>query len=309
MITPYHRAIVVAVATYYALLRTDIQELCCPNDKDGRATRRRISQVLEMGLIGKCRMEVVNPADHEAPMPAYFPTLKGLEWLAADTGDESWLLKCCLPPSWTKLRHWNAIAKWHILLDKAAGLRTDASIGGWLNEWDRQRDPKGAKPDETYMLYTLVTEKPKVVCAPDAAFRLCVGPHAKTHYVEIDRETSGINQIAASKTPGYAALLAKQLHRRHFETTSDAFWVLSVSYTPGRRDLLKRALRGKPGCELWKFAAWSDLTPDNLLTGPVWHRCQGEPGPLVKTAGAPVSAGNPVSAGSPGVRPAVVPPG
>ena len=165
-ITPFHRAIVEFVARYYAVLRTDIQAGCCPNDKDGRATRRRIGQMLEMGFIGKCRMEVVNPADHEAPMPAYYPTRKGLEWLAGDTGDESWLLKCCLPPSWMKLRHWNAIAKWHILLDTAAALRTDAAIGGWLNEWDRQRDPKGAKPDETYMLYTLVTEKPKVVCRP-----------------------------------------------------------------------------------------------------------------------------------------------
>ena len=100
MITPFHRSIVHAAANYYALLRTDFQDLCCPADKDGRATRRRLGQVADMGFIGKCRMEVVNPADHEAPMPAYFPLRKGLEWLAADTGDESWLLKCCLTPNW-----------------------------------------------------------------------------------------------------------------------------------------------------------------------------------------------------------------
>lgn len=284
ILTPYHQAIVRAVAWYYVLLRTDIQYLCCPNDQDGRVTRRRIGQVVAMGLIGKTRMEVVSPADREAPMPAYHPTRKGLEFLAAESGDESWLLKCSQPPNWQHLRHWNAVAKWHILLDRAAALRTDAVVGGWAGEWDRLRDPASARPEDTFMLYTVGSEKPRVVATPDAGFLLCAGDRRWNCYLEIDRGTSGVSQVCASKPPGYALMHQRQLHRRHFDTNADEFRVLSVSYTSGRRDLLVKAMRGKPAAELWRFAAWSELTPDTLLYAPVWHRVGGEPGPLVKTS-------------------------
>jgi hypothetical protein len=309
ILTPYHRAIIRSVALYYVLLRTDIQELCCPNDRDGRVTRKRIGQVVEMGFVGKCRMEVVSPADREAPMPAYYPTRKGLEFLAADSGDESWLLKSCQTPNWQHLRHWNAVAKWHILLDRAASRRPDAVIGGWAGEWDRIPDPKGGKPEDTFMLYTVGSEKPRVVATPDAAFLVCAGDRRWICYLEIDRETSGVNQICASKPPGYSLMHQRKLHRRHFDTNADEFRVLSVSYTAGRRDLLVKAMRGKPAAELWRFSAWPELTPETLLYAPVWHRVDGEAGPLVKTAGGPVSAANPGSGPGPEGGPAVVRPG
>ena len=58
---------------------------------------------------------------------------------------------------------------------------------------------------------TLIRKKPRLVCAPDAAFSLSVGPHSKTYFLEVDRGTTGINQIAHSKTPGYAAMAAAGL--------------------------------------------------------------------------------------------------
>lgn len=43
------------------------------------------------------------------------------------------------------------------------------------------------------------------------------------------------------------------------------FTVLHVSPTSGRRDLVAKSIREKPGARLWKFASWDELTPETLL--------------------------------------------
>src|SRR5438477_470263 len=60
--TPYHWDILIALARYYTLTRAQIQRLCCPSDKSGRATRYRLLQLLQRKLINKTYMEVCNPA-------------------------------------------------------------------------------------------------------------------------------------------------------------------------------------------------------------------------------------------------------
>jgi hypothetical protein len=122
-----------------------------------------------------------------------------------------------------------------------------------------------------------------LVCAPDAAFVLTAQGHSKVFYLEQDRNTSGVYQIASSKTPGYAAMAEQQTHRRHFpQTTLDAFSVLMVAPTPRRRDALRKGIRDKPGANLWRFAAAQDVQPDKVLCAPIWHGKDGEPTPLFK---------------------------
>ena len=282
MITSYHIAILKAVATFYTLTRVMIQSLCCPNDKNGRVTRKRIQQLVQLGLLNKTRMEVVNPASREGATPVYFPSRKGLELLACELEDESWLDCCTQTPNWQHLLHWVTVASFHILVRQAIGLQIEASLAGWLGEWDTA-NLKEREPHKRYRLYTLLSEKPRLICNPDAAFLLRVSQYAKIHYVEIDRGTSGIQQIAHSKTPGYAALAEKKLHGRHFATNTDSFFVLNVSPSAQRRDLLRKAIADKRGAGLWKFAAWPDLTPESLLYGPVWYRCEGDGQPLIRT--------------------------
>ena len=214
--THFHIAILVAVATYYTLPREMIQQLCCPNDKSGRVTRRRILQLVQLGLLNKTRMEVVNPAFFpEGMTPVYYPSRKGLELLACELDDESWLHRCASTPNWQHLLHWVTVARFHITLDRALALQTLASVGGWLGEWD-VINAEEKEPDKRYCLYTKLSEKPRLVCNPDFAFLLQAGGYSKIYYGEIDRGTSGIQQIAHSKTPGYAGLAERKLHRRHF---------------------------------------------------------------------------------------------
>lgn len=289
MITRRKCEILKANANYYTTNRALLQDAL--GETNDRVMRKVLLQLQMDGMLNVTRMEVINPDAAEGPAKVYYPSRKGLEFLAAETGDETWMEKCCLTPNWQHLLHWTTVARFHVRLDQATARQSKASIGGWYGEWD-VIDAKATTPKQRYRLYTEITEKPKLVCAPDAAFQLCVGPHKKTHYVEIDRETTAVNGIAASKTPGYAALAERQLHRRHFETTSESFIVLSVSPSEGRRKLVMNAIRGKPGAHLWRFACWPQLTSETLLYESIWHRVDGEPMSLVKRDDVVVSAAN-----------------
>ncbi len=111
----------------------------------------------------------------------------------------------------------------HIALDAALKSRPDITCDDWLSEWDVANKDEQL-PEKRYRIYTLIHTQPRLVCAPDAAFLLTTRGHSKVFYLEQDRATSGVHQIAASKTAGYAELASAQLHRRHFpQTTLDEF--------------------------------------------------------------------------------------
>lgn len=102
------------------------------------------------------------------------------------------------------------------------------------------------------------------------------------HYLEQDRNTSGVRSIAASKTSGYAELHSLGQHKRHFpESNVDTFTVLMVTTHPTRRNRLAEAMAEKPGAAFWKFAVLDDITPDKFPFEPVFFNCKGEPKPLV----------------------------
>lgn len=170
----------------------------------------------------------------------------------------------------------------HIAFDQAIGLQTEATIIDWFNEYDVV-NPHESTPELRFRLYTLLRSVPRLVCAPDAAFLLSARGHAKVFYLEEDRATSGVQQIAATKTQGYAVLAEVSGHRRHFpQATVDKFTVLMVAPNSRRRDALRKALREKPGANLWRFASAEEMQPQRLLHEPIWYPCEGEPAPLIK---------------------------
>ncbi len=274
---------------YYAITRATIQRLT--GETNDRVVRRLIDQLVRFGFIRRVRQEVVSPA-MGAATPVYVLTRKGAEFLAAEV-DPSYLHCCVTTPQWTTLYHTVQVVLLQIALEQAIERQTQVSLGRFLGEWDEVNPEAKEKTDRCH-LATLLREKPRLVCLPDAGFPLRVGAFAKAYYIELDRGSSSISKISNVKTPGYAELLKQQGHKKHFDTNMDTFSVLSVSLTPGRRDLLRKAVKSKDGAELWKFCAWDDfISPERVLVEPVWFPCEGEPSPLVKRkeGAAAVSAG------------------
>ena len=117
--------------------------------------------------------------------------------------------------------------------------------------------------------------------------------HRKVFYLEQDRATSGVRQIAAAKTPGYAELAARQVHRKHFpETTLPSFSVLFITTHPNRRDAAAKAIAKMKGADLWLFISQTDLKPETFLFSPITYNCNGEVGPLVRSQAAPPAPPN-----------------
>lgn len=289
---PRPLAILWCVAHYYTLMRSQVTDLVFPDDKDGRITRKHLLKLLEPGLINRTFMEVLRP-ETGGNAPVYFPARKGLELLACELNAPSLLSACCLRPNWQHLLHWVEVAQFHITLDRAVERQNHVEVERWLGEWD-VANPDEREPENRYRLFALLSDpgQPRLVANPDAAFLLKFGNYAKVYYVEIDRATSGIQQMAHSKPKGFAAMAARQLHRHHYpETNLDTFSILLVTTSAQRRDLLRKAFADKPGAALWKFAAASDVTPATLLFEPIFYACAGESAPVVRLPKNNVGAG------------------
>lgn len=281
--------ILAKVAKYYVLSRPQLQRLCFPSDKTGRVTRRRLQALVAPGLLNRHRAQVVYP--NSAPAGSvYYPSPKGVELLAEYTGDDAILLTPTQSPVPHHVAHWLAVSETHIKLDAAIAAQERVVLDGFINEWDVVNKDE-AEPHNRFRLYTLLTESPKLICAPDAAFMLTVPvtteqstvTFSKVFYLEEDRATTGATQVAARKCKGYAALAENNLHAKHFpETNVQTFTVLCVAPNGRRREALRKAFAGKVGAELWRFAAGDELTQDTFLHDPIWHPVSGDPMPLVK---------------------------
>ncbi len=297
-----------AVARYYVLTRMDLQEICCEPgvDPDGRRMRKHLTALRHDGLLNQTQGLVVFPERNGAPAPAYYPSRKGCEYLAAETGEEKWLDTCTLTPNWQNLHHWLRIAKAHLRVDQAVALQADdrpkVQVENWITEWT-VANPEEREPEKRFSLFTLLSKpgEKRLVCAPDASCVITYNGFRKGVYWEFDRQTSGVAQISNSKAPGMARMAEMNAHLRHFpgvklprpaaagEKPRPPFIVIHVSPSANRRDLVRNAFKGKPGDLLWRFAAWPEFTPESALGEAILHDVDGNTLPLIKRAEVPVA--------------------
>jgi len=179
-------SLLIALGNYETLTRARIQDGC--GEKNDRVMRKLLAQLVELGLIAKTRMEVISSLGAGAPM--YYLTPKGAEYLAAEV-DPKYLHCTTTPPQWTTLVHTVQVEELHNVVDRAIALQSMVGLGGWLNE-RRVVNSHESQPEKRYSLFTLLREKPRLVCNRDAVFLLRVGSYAKCYYVELDRATSSI---------------------------------------------------------------------------------------------------------------------
>ncbi len=286
MVTDRDFAILRAVARYYVLNRQQLQRLVFPDDTHGRITRRRLQSLIDADLLSRQPMLVCHPSNG-APAPVYYPSLRGNALLAEMTGDDRFLAIPSQAPTMHHVWHWLAVSETHIAFDEAVRSQdldsaNSIQIAEWFNEYDIL-NPTETLPEKRFRLYTLLRSSPRLICAPDAAFMLATRGHSKVFYLEQDRATTGVHQVAASKSQGYSVLAEVNGHRRHFpEATIDTFTVLMIAPNARRRDALRKVIREKRGAQLWRFASQEDVKSEKLLHDPIWYPCDGEPASLIK---------------------------
>lgn len=286
MITTSDIQVLLLLATYYTLTRAQIGQLAFPDDCDGRATRRHLQKLLQMRLLQRTRMEVVNPA-MGAPAPVYHLSADGAAFLAQHLRDDKYRTCCTQTPNWQHLYHWCAVAEFHIALDRAVAQVPGVAVTRWYGEWD-VIDVEAKEPERRFRLYTRLSEK--LVCVPDAGFSLERNGAQRAFYLELDRHTTmNAGRVAAQKCGGYAALFAERQqalpgHLRHFpDANPERFTVLMVATSAERRDALRKAIAPKTGAWLWRFASQQNLNEESLLNAPIWYPCSGEATAILKS--------------------------
>ncbi len=286
MVTDRDLSILRAVARYYVLNRQQIQRLVFPEDTHGRITRRRLQSLIDADLLSRQPMLVCHPGNG-APGPVYYPSLRGNALLAEMSGDNRFLVMSTQQPTMHHVWHWLAVSETHITFDEAIRSQdpdsgSNVQIAEWFNEYDVV-NPAETLPEKRFRLYTLLRSSPRLICAPDAVFLLATRGHSKVFYLEQDRATTGVHQIAASKAQGYSVLAEVNGHRRHFpESTVESFTVLMVAPNARRRDALRKVIHEKRGAHLWRFASQEDVKPEKLFHDPIWYSCEGAPASLIK---------------------------
>src|SRR5258706_10739452 len=135
MLTSRDFDILRAAARYYVVSRQHIHKLIFTDDTTGRATRRRLMQLSHEDYLNRTLAPVFN-RDGGSPWPAYYPSQKGNEALAAHFDDERFLLTPTRSPCPHHLLHWLSITDTHVALDQALAGQTDLKIEDWINEWD-----------------------------------------------------------------------------------------------------------------------------------------------------------------------------
>lgn len=274
-------AVLRALWRYYVLSASLIHRIVFPENRDRRATRRRLQRLVSEQYIARSTVNVCFSTGNAGP--AYYLTDRGTNALAVYFNDDAFLHANVKPPRNDRLYHWLDIASAHWTIRQACGLSKSVQLVQWVNEWQEVLDADGNP--QGFVLHTQFREHPRPLsCSPDAAFLLDVGGHRRVHYVEIDRGTTGAKRVAASKMPGFCELLRVQGHRRLCpSTTFDDFAVLIIAPSANRRDILRRCIAEQKDehPDLWLFLDVNEFTPESALFGPIAHDCDGEVGALV----------------------------
>ena len=291
--------VLLALARYGFLTRRHVQQLFFRKSADGREARRCLARLVEKGLIRQHSALVASARDG-ALAPVYLLTAAGREYLAEETGNESFLYKPIELPNPLQLFHAMTVVELHIMFDAAIAGQTDVTLEAWFNEGD-VLNADDLDSANHYRLHTKLSDKPRVSCSPDAAFLLNHGGRRAAFYLELERGDghggTGSRQLAERKCPGYVGVAERQIYLNHFRADGiDGFHVLLIAPTSQRRDAIRRAFQQKEAAvfrtDLWRFAAHTDITPDTLLAREMWYPCGPGPVERLPALGASVHPGD-----------------
>lgn len=291
-VTDRDLAFLKGLARYRVMNFRQVHQRYYATDTDGRSTRRRLSYLHDEKLVNKTHMAVVNP-DRGTSAAVYYPSKAGCELLAIRFDDVSYLSVNYTTPQWQNLAHWQVLTTVHCIIEDAIAAQSLITMPAWYNEFDII-NKDAVDPSQRYITYVLIRTQPKLCCVPDAALLLAAGTEAKAYYIELECGTNSPQKAAAEKAPGYAALAAGNLHKRHFPTAMDSFHVLMFAPTPNWRDALRTALSKRERPDLWRICSLTDLKQATFLTAPIFYPA-GD-GPAIFLVKAPVTVTERVTA-------------
>jgi hypothetical protein len=275
ILQPRDLRILAFVAEHYTVTTEHVWKEIFPENLDNKVVRRRLGALVHEDVLNATRPET-KTLRNNVYCPVFYPSRKGLEILALETGEMKWLRVPTKPPFTQHLGHFLVLTDLRLIVGKAVAAQQLVALDHYYNQFD-MTNPESEEPSERFRLHTTISKEPRqVVCVPDAAFNLGLNGVSKAFYLELENGGNPPAVAARKKAPGYAGLFEKKLHQRHFPGAVEEFTILMVAPHEGWRKELQREFSKKPQAKLYKFAARKDLTPETFLFHPVWHTCAGE---------------------------------
>lgn len=245
-----------------------------------RAFRRRMRRFIAHKLVTVDRIATAL-ATGNGLLQVYRLTGQGADLLAELTGTRPSRAGSSPPLNPVTLPHRLGIVTTRLAFDDAHR-QLGLPLPQWIFEYDLSpaASPTAANDDKFILYESFRAGDKRHVCWPDAAARMRL--HAeKTFdllaYIEYDRSTEGRRQIAAKSEP-YRLLVAERRYERHWQLPLDnpLVRVLFVARSEERIKHLIEALRETRAASLFRFATYSDVSPDRILIEPVWRTIDGQ---------------------------------
>jgi hypothetical protein len=272
------------------LSRKIVQEILFPGDKDGAVTREFLRKALHAGYIARF--------GHRSDLyvqvaPVYLPTEKGCCLVATVRGDMKFLFDCSPRLSAQDVPHALAVSRTILDLDKAVAAQQYVQVPQLFTEHCilNPDEPESAKRRRLFQIVGKAPTGGNIVCIPDLAALIQVGSFTRCLCFEYETGSEGSpSRAAARKAPGYFGLNKGQFYKQYFGQPVNDFRCVAICPNAAWRECFRRALKERPGHELWLTVASQDLRPETFLHSPIYYSCNEEtPRCLVKPRMASVA--------------------
>jgi hypothetical protein len=256
------------------------------NESAQRSFRRRMKLIVAHGLIDVSRVPMKRVAA-SGLLAIYRLTAAGADLVAELTGSVPRRAGSAQPLNPVTVPHRLGIVATRLAFDDA-----HRHLGLPAPEWHLEYDLRcpaadASTNDEKLVLYeSFAVDGKRLVCWPDAAARVRLRSepaHELLAYVEYDRSTEGSRQIAAKSEP-YWRLVRERRYTRHWSglAIQHTVRVLFVVRSEQRLSHAIDVIRDTPGARLFRFATYADVTPERVLSAPIWRTVDGRLLPMLK---------------------------
>jgi hypothetical protein len=262
----------------YRYLRTgQIHELLFGDNTTQQSARRRLRNLYHHSYIARAQPFV--KVGEPVPEIAYYLNTKGRAVLR-EHGE--------VVRSWRKggevkyqfLEHALALSGFRVKLEKAVASIDGASIGRFIPDFEMRDEAEKYVGKKRYALYRELTHpvnRKTYIVHPDALIELHFERDGKKAsrliFVEIDQGTQGLERIR-DKVTGYT-LYRDQALFRQFGGYSD-FLLLFQAQSERRCKNILESLVDHVGGRMVRATTAAELTPQSILTEPVWRDIHGE---------------------------------
>lgn len=262
----------------YRYLRTgQIHDLLFGENGTQQSARRRLRNLYHHNYIARAQPFV--KLGEPVPEIAYYLSNKGRDVLR-EHGEVVRFWRKASEVKYQFLEHALALSGFRVKLEKAVAMIDGASIGRFIPDFEMRDEAEKYVGKKRYLLYRELVHpanRKTYIVHPDALIELRYEKDGKSAsrlvFVEIDQGTQSLERIR-DKVTGYHLAKEQKLFQQYGGYLD--FLLLFQAQSEKRCKNILESLVDHVAGGIVRAATASELSPQSILTEPVWRDIQGE---------------------------------